>query len=98
MEFKVVWSEAAIADLHEICSYIARDNPEAALRMGQGILAHVQILARFPLIGPTYPRGAQGPLRQIVFRSYRIFYDVFEESHRVDILHVRHGAREEPKF
>ena len=38
------------------------------------------------------------PLRQIVFRSYRIFYDVFEEAHRVDVLHVRHGAREEPKF
>ena len=98
MEFKVIWSDAAIADLHEICSYIARDNPEAALRMGQGILAHVQILARFPLIGPTYPSGARGPLRQIVFRSYRIFYDVFEEAHRVDVLHVRHGAREEPKF
>jgi hypothetical protein len=37
--------------------------------MGQGILDHVQILTRFPFIGPAYPRGAQGPLRQIVFRS-----------------------------
>jgi toxin ParE1/3/4 len=98
MDFKVIWSDEAIADLREICSYIARDNPEAALRMGSGILDHVQILARFPFIGPAYPRGAQGPLRQIVFRSYRIFYDVSEELRRVDILHVRHGAREEPKF
>ena len=98
MDFKVIWSDEAIADLHEICSYIARDNPEAALRMGNGILDHVWILARFPFIGPTYPRGARGPLREIVFRSYRIFYDVSEETPRVDILHVWHGAREEPMF
>jgi toxin ParE1/3/4 len=98
MDSKVVWSDEAIANLRDICSYIARDNPEAALRMGHGILDHVRILARFPFIGPAYPRGAQGPLRQIVFRSYRIFYDVSEESYRVDILHIWHGAREEPKF
>jgi plasmid stabilization system protein ParE len=98
MDFKVIWSDAAIADLHEICSCIARDNPKAALRMGNGILDHVRILARFPFIGPVYPRGARGPLRQIVFRSYRIFYDVSEGVRRVDILHVWHGAREEPRF
>ena len=96
MDFKVIWADAAIADLHEVCSFIARDNPEAALRVGQGILDHVRILAQFPFIGPAYPRGARGSLRQIVFRSYRIFYDVAEESGRVEILHVRHGAREEP--
>jgi plasmid stabilization system protein ParE len=73
MDFKVIWSDEAITDLRDICSYIARDNPEAALRMGNGILDHVQILAQFPFIGPAYPRGAQGPLREIVFRAYRIF-------------------------
>ena len=44
MEFKVIWSDEAIGDLHEVCAYIAQDNPEAALRMGQGMLDHVQIL------------------------------------------------------
>ena len=66
--------------------------------MGRGILAHVRILASFPLIGPAYPRGARGPLREIVFRSYRIFYDVSEQSRSVEILHVWHGARDEPSF
>jgi plasmid stabilization system protein ParE len=53
MDFKVIWSDAAIADLHDICSYIARDDPRAAERMGYGILDHVRILASFPFIGPT---------------------------------------------
>ena len=33
-----------------------------------------------------------------VYRSYRIFYDVSEESLSVEILHVWHGARDEPAF
>ena len=49
-------------------------------------------------LGQRIREGRQGPLREIVFRSYRIFYDVSEETGRVDILHVWHGAREEPKF
>lgn len=98
MEFKVIWTAAAIADLRDICAWIAQDDPGAALRVGRGILEHVRILATFPLIGPTYPRGAKGPLREIVRRPYRIFYDVSEESHSVQILHVWHGARREPDF
>jgi toxin ParE1/3/4 len=98
MGFKVIWSDQAIDDLRELCAYIASHDAEAALRMGNGILDHVHILAQFPFIGPPYPRGTRGPLREIVFRSYRIFYDVSEESTQVDILHVRHGARDEPLF
>ena len=98
MDFKVIWSEAALADLHDICSYIAQHDPSAAQRMGHGILDHVRILSSFPLIGPTYPRGARGSLREIVFRSYRIFYDVSEAARSVEVLHVWHGARAEPAF
>ncbi|PWU12386.1 MAG: hypothetical protein C5B50_21540 [Verrucomicrobia bacterium] len=98
MEFKVIWSDGATRDLSEVCSYIARRNPDGALRLGNGILDHVRILTKFPFIGPPYPRGTHGPLRQIVFRSYRIFYDVNEEALRVDILHVRHPSRDEPNL
>ena len=98
MDFKIICSDAAIADLHDLCSHIAQHDPQAAQRLGRGILDHVRILASFPFIGPTYPRGARGSLREIVFRPYRIFYDVSESSRSVEILHVWHGAREEPTF
>ena len=98
MDFKIIWSDAAIADLQEVCSYVAQHDPQAADRIGRSILAHVHVLASFPFIGPTYPRGARGTLREIVFRSYRIFYDVSEKSRSVEILHVWHGARDEPAF
>jgi len=98
MEFKIVWSDAAIADFQDSCSYIAQHNPQAAIRLARGILKHVRVLASFPFIGPTYPRGARGSLREIVFGSYRIFYDVREKSRSVEILHVWHGRRDEPTF
>ena len=86
------------ADLHDICSYIARPDSQAAHRMGRSILDHVYILASFPFIGPTYPRGARGSVREIVFRAYRIFYDASEASRSVELLHIWHGARDEPTF
>jgi len=98
MDFKIIWSDAAIADLENIWAHIAQHDPEAATRVGRGILSHVRVLANFPYIGPAYPRGSRGTLREIVVRPYRIFYDVSEEPQSVEILHVWHGARDEPKF
>src|SRR5262245_29351052 len=96
MAYEVIWSDAAVADLHDLCSYIAQDHPRAAEEVGIGILDHVRILTTFPFIGPPYPRGTSGPLREIVFRPYRIFYEVSDELRLVHILHVWHGARREP--
>src|SRR5687767_8437427 len=98
MDYKVIGSDAAIADLHDICSHVAGHDIRAAERLGRGMLDHVRILASFPSIGPSYPRGSRGSLREIVFRSYRSFYDVSEAARSVEILHVWHGAREEPPF
>lgn len=98
MDSEIIWSDEAIFDLGEICSYIAKDNPQAAERVGKSILEQVGILASFPQIGVPYSRESQGELREIKYRPYRIFYEVFEDSHLVAILHLWHSARDEPEF
>jgi len=98
MECKVIWSDAAIADLKDICEYIAKDNPAAAYRLGLSLLDQVAILANFPLIGPAYARDSGGFSREIVYRNYRIFYDVSQDRRMVEILHIWHGARREPRL
>ena len=95
MGFKVIWSDAAAAELEDICFYIAQDDPEAALRVARGIVGHTDLLSSFPFIGPAYPGGSRGTLRLIVYRSYRILYDVNESREGVEILHIWHGARDE---
>jgi plasmid stabilization system protein ParE len=72
MGFKVIWSEAAAAELEDICSYIAQDDPEAATRVARSIVGHIDLLVSFPFIGPVYQRGLNTTLRLISFRSYRI--------------------------
>ncbi len=98
MDFKIIWTESAIDDLKDICTYISRDNPSASATTGKGILGHVKILETFPLIGPAYPRRSSGVIREIVYGNYRIFYEVLNETKTVHILRVWHGARGEPNF
>jgi len=98
MDFKIIWSDAAIEDLRDACAYIADHDLEAAHRVGKEILDHVRVLGSFPFIGPHYPRGTRGSLREIVCGSYRIFYGVSVNSGTIEILHVWHGARDEPSF
>jgi plasmid stabilization system protein ParE len=58
MDFKIIWSDAALADLQDIWAYVAQHDPQAADRIGRGILAHVRILASFPFIGPASSRDS----------------------------------------
>ncbi len=44
MDLKIIWSDVAIADLQEVCAYVVQDDPQAAIRLGRGILDHVRVL------------------------------------------------------
>jgi plasmid stabilization system protein ParE len=54
------------------------------------------MLASFPLVGPPYPRGTSGKIREIVCWSYRIFYRATPERKLIEILTIWHGARGTP--
>jgi toxin ParE1/3/4 len=98
MDFKIVWTEPALADLEAIVSYIARDNVAAAERVGDDIISHIEVLGAHPFIGTHYPRGSRGEDREILCRNYRIFYRVFEDQKLVEILVIWHGSRDEPQL
>jgi plasmid stabilization system protein ParE len=56
MDFKIVWTEPALNDLRDICLYIATKDLDSSERVGEDILSHVELLEKFPFVGPTYPR------------------------------------------
>ena len=58
MDFKIIWSDAAVGDLADICFYIAQDDPEAASLVARGILDHVDISQRSPPLD-LHIRGAR---------------------------------------
>ena len=97
MDFKIVWTEPALQDLEELVRFIAADEAATAIRVGDEIVDHVELLNSFPEIGPVYRRRPAMDVRQIACRPFRIFYRVRRESKTVEILHVWHGARREPE-
>jgi toxin ParE1/3/4 len=88
---RVVWSETAIANLVEIRQYIEREQPAAASRVAQRILASVERLARHPHLGRP---GREPDTRELVVAGtpYVIPYRI--QNKRLAVLAVIHTAQE----
>jgi addiction module RelE/StbE family toxin len=98
MAFQVIWSRQAREDLQEIVTFIALDNPRVAETFGYLLMSKVDVLEKFPLIGRVVPELHMSDLREIIFRSYRIVYQVRENEQVVAIVRIWHGARGEPEI
>ena len=91
---RIVWSETAITNLIEIRQYIERDQPAAARRVAQRILASVERLVRHPHLGRP---GRESETRELIVAGtpyitpYRIHRD------RLAILAVLHAAQDRPE-
>ncbi len=96
MDFKVLIADSAIADLKEIVGFVAADNPEAASRLGEKLLAHALNLGSLPERFPFHDR--QRGIRKMPVSPFLIYYKFDEEASVVNILHFWHGARRQPEF
>ena len=86
---RVIWSPRAIDRVVEIAAYIAQDSPAAARGWVDRLFDHVDgQLSAFPLSGKPARDVDADEARELVFESYRVFYDVGE---RIEILTVRRG-------
>ena len=96
MGCQVIFAPQAIADLEAVVRFIAKDNPEAAARVGNSLIDRVAVLENFPLIGAPYRKRSD--IRFLVSRPYIIFYRPRVEENCIDILRYWHGARGEPEL
>ncbi len=98
MDFKIVWTAIAREDLHEIISYVSRDNPDAARRLGESLILSIEMLRTMPESGRKVPERDDETIRELVRGNYRIIHKVFTGERRVEIWRIWHGARGEPGF
>lgn len=82
---------AAQADVDDIWTHIARDDPDAATRMVARIAHVTDRLINFPLSARPRPDVGEG-VRSLPVGSYTVYYRV--EGERVLILRVIHAARD----
>ena len=86
---QVVWTRSAAPELWSIRTYIAQFSPLAAQRLSQRITVAARSLETTPDRGRLISYGRR---ELVVIRPYLIRY--IHHDQRVEILEVRHGARE----
>jgi toxin ParE1/3/4 len=91
----LVWTDRAIADLEQIGEYIALDDPVAAERWVEVLLAVAQRASELPFSGRVVPELGRNDVRELLKRSYRIIYRILED--RVEVLTVFEGHRRLPE-
>jgi toxin ParE1/3/4 len=90
---RVVWTARALRDLASLRAYIGQDNPSAADRQVERILAAAARLAEFPETGR--PGRRAGTRELVVSRTpYLMPYRVRGEI--VEVLRVLHGRQRWP--
>ena len=94
MKNKIRINPAVIADVQEIITYIAEDNPEAASKMGDNIFSKIEKLADFPEMGTSLSSkiNIQTDYRFLVCGVYLIFYKI--EGEFVSVYRVLNGVRD----
>lgn len=94
MRYRVTVAATAKADLAGTVAYISESSPDAAERWFQGADQAIAALGNFAGYAPAREAAVLGrPLRQRVFGSHRIVFEVDEDGALVTVLFVRHAAR-----
>ena len=94
MDFKVLYTEPALADLEAIMDWSWAKHPEITERFANSILDHVDLLKNFPRMG-TLVRGYPG-VRRFLHSPFHVYYRIHETGRVVEILHFWHSSRKIP--
>ncbi len=91
---KIVWTQLALQDLHQVRNYIAVDSPQAADETMKRIGEAVETLILHPNLGRLgRVRGTRELI--VVGTPYLIPYRI--KKTRIEILAVIHGSRRWPE-
>jgi toxin ParE1/3/4 len=96
MGYEVRLTAKARRDLNEIVAYIAQDNPLAAEKLGDELVAEADSLSSYPYRGGLVRRRQN--TRRLVHGSYLILYRISESDRQIEILRFWHGARGTPRL
>jgi len=99
MAYRIRLTPRAQRDLSGIYDWIGARSSDAALVWYRGLREAIRTLRNNPSRCPFTPEDRQ--LRHLLYGSkpyvYRVIFRVLEKPQQVDVLHIRHGARQEFK-
>ena len=96
MPVKVIFSPTSIQDLADSVSYISRFDPEAAQRLGNGLIdAAERYLSLHWARGPRCREYPNGGVYYWLHKNYRIVYRAGRDGHTVEVLRFWHCSRDD---
>ena len=92
MARKVIWADAAVADLDDAAEFISKDSPAYAAAFVLTCLETARSLGSISERGRLMPEFKREDIREIFVYSYRLIYRA--EEFQVTILALIHGRRD----
>lgn len=89
---EIRWSESAVKDLDELCTYIATDSEEYARNIARRIFNNIETVSTFPYSGRVVPEFNNDMVREKILLNYRIIYRIYED--KMEIVRIIHHARD----
>jgi plasmid stabilization system protein ParE len=96
VDYRLLFTQRALTDLADIVGRIAEDDREAAARFGSALLDHVDLLRRFPRMGNLIEERSR--VRKLIHTPILIYHTVQDDTKTIEVLHMRHGARQAPEL
>ena len=95
MAYRVSLTSRAQRDLAYIYAHINAADSDAALKWYRGLRDSILRLEQKPSRCPVTPENKN--LRHLLYgrkpHIFRVIYRIMEKQKRVEVLHIRHGAR-----
>lgn len=98
MAYYLDWADIAREDLRDIVLYIKKENPDAARKVGYGIVERLEQAADFPCQGRKIPEIGQEAFREVLLSPYRLPYQIIEEEKKIVAIRVWHAKRGDLKL
>ncbi len=89
---KIIISPSARVDLKEIVDYIKRDSEHYANLEKAKIIEVINKIPTQILAGRIVPELENPNIREVIFRNYRIIYDVISKK-QINIVSIHHHSR-----
>jgi toxin ParE1/3/4 len=98
MDYRVIWTDEAIADLRALVTFISQDNPLAAIKLGEALIQKSMTLTGHPRLGRKLRKSPKDSIRELIAPPYRVVYEIDDAAKVVHIRLLWHSARREPEI
>ena len=77
-------------DLDEICNFIGKDSQFYAKEFVKKVFSMIDLIKKFPNLGRIVPEKQNSKIRELIYRTYRIIYQV--KPNEIEFVTIIQGS------